>query len=328
MVEGVEVKVPSFTWVVTCFVMFLAAMNPLVELRCKENYEENCKTDYVSKFDKEKYANWSNVTWMQADGNLTMLKLTHGFVSCENKCDDCDEETCANWSYEEMKQLDDNLRNHTAEGLPRFLRNMCYCADYCDGNCENGFIELPGNKSMDANWIDMDCKTLEADHNAAQNGNSGKICGLVNLYRRACILTIACIVMMILLQITMLGLEYVNFDSFLDGRCRCLFCPYWMKKTLYIFLACFCLSVQVYTFLLVTEKTDENLKAYFEVMNGEFKYDWNTRGYFLFLIAIGGSCLTIFTMVFFMHRVERQKKKSYRDDIHGIPTQSVLSRKF
>jgi len=336
MVEGVEVKVPSFIWVVTCFVMFLAAMNPLVELKCNNSSKANCKNEYVSKFDEEKYKNWTNVTYMQADGNLTMLKLTHGFVSCNNKCNDCDEEQCVDWSYEEMTKLDDNLRNHSNEtqgddeGLPDFLRNMCQCADYCHGkgNCENGFIKLPGSNSMDSNWIDMDCKTLEADHNATENGNSGKICGLVELYTQACILTIACIVMMILLQITMLGLEYVNFDSFLDGRFRCLFRPYWFKKGLYMILAFLCLSVQLYTFFLVTTETDKNLEAYFEVMKGEFKYNWMTRGYFLFIIAIGGSCLTILTMFFCMHRVERQKKKSYRNDIHGISTESVLARKF
>jgi len=336
MVEGVEVKVPSFIWVVTCFVMFLAAMNPLVELKCKNGAEKNCKNAYVSKFDVVKWNNWTGVTYMQADGNLTMLKLTHGFVSCNNSCDDCDENQCLDWSYEEMKKLDDKLREKKDEvggdldGLPDFLKNMCHCADYCHGkgNCENGFIKLPGNNSMDSNWIDMDCKTLEADHNATENGNSGKICGLVELYTQACILTIACIVMMILLQITMLGLEYVNFDSFLDGRCRCLFRPYRFKKALYMILACLCLFVQVYTFILVKTKTDKNLEAYFEVMKGEFEYNWNTRGYFLFIIAIGGSCLTILTMVFFMHPVERQKKKSYRNDIHGISTESVLARKF
>merc|ERR1711920_282393 len=209
-----------------------------------------------------------------------------------------------------------NLHNDEY-ALPDFLTEMCHCADFCK-NCENAFIELPGNDSINAKWIDMDCKKLEADHNAAENGNGGKICGLVNLYRQASILTIACLVMMVFLQCTMLGLEYVNFDSFLDGRCRFLFCPYWLKKTLYIFLASSCLFVQVYTFVLVTGKTNENLQAYFDVINikSTFKYNWNTRGYYLFLVAIVGSGLTIFTMVFFMQKVERQKKKSYRNDIH------------
>jgi len=323
MVEGVEVKVPSFFWPVTCFVMFLAAMNPLVKLNCLKN----CKENYVSEFDGEAYIKWRGDTWLQADGNLTMFKLTHGYVHCENSCNDCDEENCKFWNYEEMKKLDRAIKNRTNynSSLPEFLTTMCYCADFCEDKCKNGFIALPGNDSMDANWEDMDCKKLEADHNAT---DSGKICGLVDLYRRAHILTIACLVMMIILQITMLGLEYVNFDSFLDGRCKCLFCPYWIKKTLYIFLACVCLGVQLYTFLPVKEKTDEKLDAYFDVINAEFEYDWHTRGYYLFIAAIVGSCVTIFTMVFLMPRVERQKKKSYRNDIHGISTESVLARKF
>merc|ERR550534_1406073 len=258
-----------------------------------------------------------------------MFKLTHGYVNCENSCNDCEEEYCEFWNYEEMKELDWTLKNRTNYNsfLPGFLTTMCYCADFCE-NCFGGFIALPGNDHMDANWRDMDCEKLEADHNATENGNRGKICGLVNLYRRANILTTACLVMMLLLQFTMLGLEYVNFDSFLDGRCRCLFCPYWVKKTLYIFLACLCFSVQLYTFLLVKDKTDEKLDAYFDVINGNFEYDWYTTGYYLFITAIVGSCVTIVTMVFLMPRVERQKKKSYRNDIHGISTESVLARKF
>jgi len=322
MVEGVEVKVPSFFWPATCFVMFLTSMNPLVKLECVEN----CRTDYVSEFDGDNYTLWSNGTRLQADGNLTIFTLTHGLVSCENKCEDCGEENCEDWSYEEMKSLDKALRNHDSY-LPSFLTTMCNCADFC-GDCDNGFIPLPGNNSMDANWIDMDCKKLEADHNAAENGDSGKICGLVELYKQACILTIFCLVLMVLLQCTMLGLEYVNFDSFLDGRFRCLFCPYWVKKTLYIFLACFCLGVQLWTYMLVFQETDEKLDAYFEVIKGDFRYDWDTRGNYLFITAIVGSCVTIVTMVLCMPRVERQKKKSYRNDIHGISTESVLARKF
>jgi len=322
MVEGVEVKVPSFFWLVTWFLMFLAAMNPLVKLDC----DLNCKKKYVSKFDGEDYRNWLNGTWLQSDGNLTMFTLTHGLVNCENNCSDCEEKQCTDWSYEQMKKLDKNLHEHNV-ALPGFLTSMCHCADFCKDS-KNGFIKLPGNNSIDANWIDMDCKKMEADHNATENDKSGNICGLVDLYQQATILTIGCLVMMIFLQCTMLGLEYVNFDSFLDGRCRFLFCPYWFKKTLYIFLACLCLFVQVYTFSLVKGKTDENLEAYFKVINGEFKYNWDTRGHYLFIGAIVGSCLTIFTMVFFMHRVERQKKKSYRNDIHGISTESVLARKF
>merc|ERR1719268_327975 len=105
---------------------------------------------------------------------------------------------------------------------------------------------------MNAKWMDMDCKNLEEIHNATE---SGQICGLVNLYRTANILFIVTLVLMILLQFTMLGLEYVNFDSFLDGRCRWLFCPYWVKKLLYIFLAQICLGAQVVVLPLLGEET-------------------------------------------------------------------------
>jgi len=320
MVEGVEVKVPSFFWPVTCFVMFLSAMNPLVKLKCIG--DDNCKTDYVSVHD-ENYTEWHNETWMQADGNLTMFRLTHGLVNCEDKCRDCDEEDCEGWDYEDMKDLDYALQKYF-KSLPEFLTTMCACADFCE-DCHNGLIKLPGNDSMNAQWIDMDCKALEAERNAP---NSGKICGLVDLYRGAYILTFLTLVLMVILQITMLGLEYVNFDSFLDGKCQCLFCPYWVKKTLYIFMACVCMGAQLYIYLLVIGETDEKLDAYFELYNGDFEYDWETRGNFLFVAAIVGSGVTIVTMCFFMPKVERQKKKSYRNDIHGISTESVLARKF
>merc|ERR550534_844203 len=133
---------------------------------------------------------------------------------------------------------------------------------------------------------------------------------------------------MLLLQLVMLGLEYVNFDSFLDGRCRCLFLPYRVKKSLYIFLALICLAMQLFTFVKIKQETEDKLHDYFEVINGEFHYNWNTRGYYLFITAIAGSGVTILTMVFKMPQVQRQKKKSYRNDIHGISTESVLARKF
>jgi len=328
MVEGVEVKVPSFFWPVTCFLMFLAGMNPIVKLKCVPlEGEDNCKTKYVSVYDVQNYSIWRNETWLQANGNLTMLKLTHGIVNCEDECNDCDEDDCDEWDYGNMRQLDDALRVYN-KSLPSFLTEMCNCADFCKDNCTNGLIALPGNNSMNAQWIDMDCKKLEAERNAAANGNSGKICGLVELYRMAYILSVVTLVLMVLLQVTMLGLEYVNFDSFLEGKCRCLFCPYRIKKSLYIFWACVCLGAQLYIYLLITGETNEKLDRYFEVINGNFEYDWDTRGNYLFLAAIVGSGVAIFTMFFFMSKVERQKKKSYRNDIHGISTESVLARKF
>jgi len=324
MVEGVEVKVPSFFWPVTCFVMFLAGMNPLVKLKCTD--DTTCRKDYVSELDGTNYTVWRDGNaWLQSDGNLTLFRLTHGYVNCEDQCNDCgDEDDCDGWSYALMKELDNALRNHST-ALPDFLTQMCSCADFCEDKCQNGLIALPGNKSLDAQWTDMDCKDLEAKHNATE---SGQICGLVNLYRTANILFIVTLVLMILLQFTMLGLEYVNFDSFLDGRCRWLFCPYWVKKLLYIFLAQICLGAQVYIYLLVLQETNEKLDAYFDVINGTFDYDWDTRGHYLLVTAIVGSGVTIITMVFFMPKVERQKKKSYRNDIHGISTESVLARKF
>jgi len=319
MVEGVEVKVPSFFWPITCFFMFLALMNPLVYLEC----QENCRTHYVSQYDGVNYNEWANATWLQASGNLTLEKLTHGLVKCENKCDDCEESACSDWDYGGMKQLDSALRNHSSF-LPSFLTTMCYCEDYCTGNCENGLIALPGKSTANSKWISMDCKAMEASFNAT----SGKICGLVDLHTRAYYVTIFCLVFMLVLQLIMLGLEYVNFDSFLDGKWKCLFLPYRVKKSIYIFLACTCLSAQLYTFLIVNRDTEDKLDDYFDVIDGEFYYNWNTRGYYLFVTAIVGSFVTIITMVFFMPKVERQKKKSYRNDIHGISTESVLNRKF
>jgi len=335
MVEGVEVKVPSFFWPVTCFVMFLASMNPLVKLQC---FGENCKEDYVSELDGQNYTDWMSANntwnssdwddgsaWLQARGNLTMFRLTHGYVNCEDKCNDCgDEDDCYGWNYTAMIELDNALHRYNS-ALPSFLTQMCNCADFCEDKCQNGLIALPGNKSMNAKWMDMDCKNLEEIHNATE---SGQICGLVNLYRRANILFILTLVLMILLQLTMLGLEYVNFDSFLDGKCRWLFCPYWVKKILYIFLAFICLGAQLFIYIMVREETDDKLKEYFKVIDGNFNYDWNTRGHYLFITAIVGSFVTLVTMVFFMPKVERQKKKSYRNDIHGISTESVLARKF
>jgi len=323
MVEGVEVKVPSFFWPVTCFVMFLALMNPFVKLEC---VGDHCRTNYVSKYDGDNYTVWwDDGAWMQASGNLTIEDLNHGWVNCESKCDDCGEADCEDWDYGGMKELDEALQQH-GSALPSFLTTMCYCADFCEGNCTNGLIALPGNNTVNSKWISMDCKALEASFNAP----SGKICGLVELYTWAYIVSVTCLVFMVLLQFTMLGLEYVNFDSFLDGRCRCLFCPYWVKKSLYITMATVCLAAQLYTFLTLTNNTDEKLDDYFEAIDGKvvFTYDWGTRGYRLFITAIAGSCVTICTMVFVMPKVERQKKKSYRNDIHGISTESVLARKF
>jgi len=321
MVDGVEVKVTSFFWPVTWFVMFLAIMNPLVKLECQEDH---CRTSYVSEYDGDNYTDWyADGTWLQATGNLTIQKLIHGWVNCETECGDCEESDCSKWDYAGMKQLDQVLQNH-GTSLPSFITTMCYCDDFCEGKCENGLIALPGNNTMNSKWRNMDCKAKENFFNA----ESGKICNLVELYQQVYIITIACLVFMLLLQLTMLALEYVNFESFLDGRCKCLFCPFWVKKSLYISLACVCLAAQLYTFLIVNRDTAERLDDYFEVIQGNFKYNWKTRGYYLFIAAIAGSCVTIFTMIFFMPKVERQKKKSYRNDIHGISTESVLARKF
>jgi len=337
MVDGVEVKVPLFLWLFTVFVMFLALMNPLVKLECQG---DKCKKKYVSKFDGKNYTDWYD-TDMQATGNLTLEKLTYGYVNCENKCDDCNDtkKECKGWEYDGMKYFDSNLTNwsnHIMETenitlvskLPSFLTTLCVCSDFCV-DCNDGLIALPDAQTNNAKWVDMECKKMEAELN--QTGSptaSGNICGLVNLYKKAYIVIITCLVFMGLLQLTMLGLEYINFDSFLDGRCSFLFCPYLYKKLLYISLACICLSLQLYTFITVRTETDEKLDAYSTAIKANFKYNWDTRGLYMFGIAIGGSCLTIFTMVFFMKKVERQKKKSYRHDVHGISTTSVLNRKF
>jgi len=321
MVDGVEVKVTSFFWPVTWFVMFLALMNPLVKLECEG--EDHCRTNYVSKYDAN-YTVWvADGTWLQATGNLTIQKLTHGLVNCETECADCEESDCSDWDYAGMKLLDEALQDHETS-LPGFLTTMCYCYDFCEGNCTNGLIALPGNNTMNSKWLSIKCEKMEKFFNAT----GGEICGLVELYQRVYIVTIACLVFMLLLQLTMLALEYVNFESFLDGRCKCLFCPFWVKKTLYISLAFVCLAAQLYIFLMVNRDTDDKLDDYFAVIQGNFKHNWKTRGYYLFITAIAGSCVTIFTMIFFMPKVERQKKKSYRNDIHGISTESVLARKF
>jgi len=316
MVEGVEVKVPSIFWPVTLFVMFLALMNPFVLLECDGDH---CRHYYVSERDTE-YDAWK-MGWLQASGNLTINGLTYGLVTCENKCDDCGEDHCKNWNYTGMKIFDDRLKDKGTQ-LPDFLTEMCFCADFCE-KCDNGLIPLPGNNTANSQWIYMDCVAMEANYSAT----NGEICGLVELYKNAYIVSVTCLVFMTLLQITMLGLEYVNFDSFLDGRCRCLFCPFWVKKSLYILMASLCLVAQLYTFIKLDSDTENKLKEYFKVINGEFNYNWNTRGYILFITAIVGSCITICTMLA-MPKVERQKKKSYRNDIHGISTESVLARKF
>jgi len=321
MVEGVEVKVPSFFWPITCFFMFLASLNPLVILECQD--EEYCTKIYVSQYDGENYTNWrGNGTWLQATGNLTIDRLTHGWVDCSVKCEDCDEDECASWNYTGMRELDNALQTY-GKALPTFLTSMCICEDYCEDSCVNGRIALPGDYTMNSKWTDMDCHAIEDKFDAEE----GKICGLVKLYTMVYIIIMCCIAFMVLLLVTMLGLEYVNFDSFLDGRCRCLFCPFWVKKLLYISMALVCLAMQIYTYCIVRSNTKAKLDDYFEVIQGDFAYSWNTKGLYLFITAIAGSSVTILTM-FMMPKVERQKKKSYKNDIHGISTESILSRKF
>jgi len=321
MVEGVEVKVPSFFWPLTCFFMFLASLNPLVVLECTG--DDHCRETYVSQYD-ENYTDWLGNTWLQADGNLTIEQLTHGWVDCSVKCADCDEEDCRDrgWNYTGMMKLDDALHNHS-KALPSFLTSMCNCEDYCEDYCIDGRIALPGNNTVNKKWIYMDCKAIEKDFDAEE----GKICGLVNLFTWVYILIMGCIACMFLLLCIMLGLEYVNFDSFLDGRCSFLFCPYRVKKTLYIVMACGCLVAQIYTFVVVRRDTEEKLDDYFDVILGDFDYSWDTRGSYLFITAIAGSGVTIVTM-FMMPKVERQKKKSYKNDIHGISEDSLSARQF
>jgi len=294
-------------------------MNPLVKLDC---HGHHCKTDYISESDGYNHTAWVNNTWLQANGNLTLEKLTHGLVNCETECADCDEAEKVGWNYTYMKLLDRKL-NESGKALPTFLTTLFQCQDFCKDGCENGLIALPGNNTMNKKWTDMKCRTMETEFDAR-----GKICPLVELYTWAYYVTIVCLAFMVLLQFTMLGLEYVNFDSFLDGRFRCLFCPYWVKKSLYITMAFICLLAQLYTFWKIYTDTDDRLDDYFSVIDGNFKYDWETRGFILFIIAIVGSLVTIITMFCFMTPVERQKKKSYRNDIHGISTESVLARKF
>jgi len=321
MVEGVEVKIPSFFWPITIFFLFLASLNPLVSLKCQED-DYHCTSFYESEYG-DNYTEWrGNDTWLQADGNLTIDKLTHGWVDCSIKCEDCDEDECADWNYTDMKLLDNALQNHN-KSLPSFLTSMCICEDYCEESCFDGRIALPGDYTTNSKWTDMDCHAIEDKF----DDEEGKICGLVELYTMVYIIISCCIAFMVLLFVTMLGLEYVNFDSFLDGRCRCLFLPFWVKKVIYISLACICLAAQVSTYIIVRLNTKDKLDAYFEVIEGEFTYSWNTNGNYLFIAAIAGSSVTILTM-FMMPKVERQKKKSYKNDIHGISTESVLARQF
>lgn len=351
MVDGVEVKTPSFFWPLTCFIFFLALKNPFIKLEC---VGDHCRTNYESQYNGEAYTNWSNVTWMQSDGNLTVEMLKHGYVDVGVECGDCDAERCEDWNYPEMKELDDKLIEVDLGGLPDFVYYECYCQDFCTERDENNFISLPSAADLcsaraplfpggevpgcgadddpvpsvpnhiEQMWISMDCAQMEADHNAAE----GSICNLVDLFKFAYGVSVGTLILMCILQALMIYLEYVNFNSFMDGKCRCLFCPFIVKKLIFIAFAVLCFCMQGFVFMTLRSGVEDALNDYFDAVNGEFEYNWRARGYFLWWATLIGSGTTILSMIFLMPKIERQKKKSYRNDIHGISAESLEARKF
>merc|ERR1719233_944301 len=156
----------------------------------------------VEKYDS--YDEWRNGSAsLQSDGNVTLLKFSHGYVKCDSNCDDCEgkddaTEKCADYNHTEYKDLLETLEFLT-ENVPSYnwtlrsyLKLDCKCKDWCSDCDDKNLVSLPGDEDgnkrhMQNNWykLKMHCKDWETRFN-----NNGTMCKLFDKFSLTMNLTV------------------------------------------------------------------------------------------------------------------------------------------
>lgn len=317
MVVGLDVKYSVMLVPVTMFCWITAMLNPIIMLKC---VGPNCRVKMRSKYDDfgidyQNYSQWrggDNIS-LQSDGNVTLMRFNHGYVKCDNSCDDCEgkenaSETCTDYNDTEFQLLLELLEdlNETKDeddtfnySLPYWLRPNCSCKDWCAHCDDQDYVQLPGDgkpRTMQNYWNELSkhCRQWEEELDSAE----GQMCKLFRRFYITMILTVIGILQLGIVLVLMMFMEYTNFHIFYGGKCKCCFISVRVKKVLYTVL----LIVPV-TFMLVVGvtlalgNTDEMLKNYFELIGAEFVLNWNTRGVYMFWISMALGALSIVVMM-------------------------------
>jgi len=316
MVVGLDIKYSVMLIPVTMFFYLTAIMNPIIELKC---VGPNCRKRMHSKFDKnfsrfDSYEEWRNGSEsLQSDGNVTLIRFSHGYVKCDSDCDDCEgkdgaSETCTNYNDTEYQLLLDGMENLTESvigfnhTLPTYLEPNCNCRDWCT-NCDDyDLVSLPGDEDglhrhMQNFWnkLQTNCKAWEMEFGSSD----GEMCKLFERFYFTMALTVIGFVWLGAVLVLMMFMEYTNFHIFNDGKCKCCFRTPRFKKILFTVLLTAPVSFMMYIGLklMYVGNTEELLDKYFELVGAEFEYDWDTRGVTMFWISMALALLSIVVMM-------------------------------
>jgi len=316
MVQGLNLYCSMILLPFTIFVFAATMINPIVKLECLEGHGFVCKDRRLSKFDDNydewRYPDGNNMTRLQADGNLTLTRFSHGFVPCySDQCKDCTgKKECADYNYTQYESLladiEEYNANKTAEygvnitddeliELPGWMVPDCACLEFC-GDCdEQHLIKLPGNMGhVQGLWAFLDCQEITREWMLP---NEEPVCDLFNNFFKVVTAGAMALLGIGVTFMWMCFLEYVNFHLFCSGNCKCLFISPWKKKIMFVVMLTGPLFLLIWLLMNLYQETDRKLNAYFDAVGVAYKYNWNTRGYIMWWICIGNVCLSILAIL-------------------------------
>jgi len=320
MVDGLDIKHSVMLIPLTMFFYLTAMLNPVILLKCKG---PNCRVRMHSIFDDfngtsdgfSNYSEWRNGRAnLQSDGNVTLIKFNHGYVRCDSNCDDCEgrkdaDKKCKDYddtSYQLLVGTSKNLThffNDTNYSIPDFLIPECDCKDWCSG-CDPDFVALPVDEDDGLhrhafnywNKLLKNCEEWELEYGIRSDG--GEMCDLFNAFSLTMALTVIGFIWLGAVLTLMMFMEYTNFHIFYGGKCKFCFRTPLFKKILFTVLLTAPVSFMMWTMVqLRYGDTELYLDKYFDLIEAEFNYDWDTRGIKMFWVSIGLAILSIIVMM-------------------------------
>jgi len=323
MVVGLEIQYSVCLIPVTMLFYLTALLNPIIKLECTGPH---CRSKMHSRFDiftrndsYNSYDEWRNGTSsLQSDGTVTLLKLTHGYVKCEENCDDCeDKETaevkCENYNdtqYKELlatlEKLNEKLPAKYNWTLPSYLKLDCKCKDWCPECDHHNLVSLPGDKDgklqVQTYWYQLwgdycfDTQNETWQEGSVESKNNDTMCKLFKRFFIIMTLTVIGFLWLGAVLVIMMFVEYINFHIIFDGKCKFCFCTPCFKKILFtgILTVPFLFMLYIGSELLWLRNMDDLLRDYFEIIGATFKLNYkDTPGVIMFYISMGFAFLSI-----------------------------------
>jgi hypothetical protein len=308
MVVGLDVKFSLMLIPATMFFYVTAILNPVIILKCVGPHcRDRMHSEFDTKFDGFKdYKTWRNGSAnLQSDGNVTLLRFSHGYVICDWNCDDCEgkdhaSETCTDYNDTAFEHFRDEISDYN-ETLPKYLVPDCKCREWCLKCDDYNLVSLPGDEDgkhrhMQNYWDKLvkHCEEWEEELGSQE----GVMCNLFDTFTFTMTLTIAAFVWLGGVLVLIMFMEYTNFHLFYGGKCKVCFISTRLKKIIFTLLLIAPLSFMMYIgMILWYGDTELLLTKYFDLIGAEFVYDWKTRGVITFFVSMGLAALSIVVMM-------------------------------